>query len=69
MAVIVANCPRCGARSITFDVLAQAYQRENDGWQGEYELFCVCRHCKTGTIFHVSINSIEFARILTNGDD
>lgn len=63
----MAKCPRCGAGFVTFDVVAEAYRRMNYGWQPEYEIFCICRHCKAGTIFCVSIREIEFAKRPKNG--
>ena len=55
MAELVANCPRCGANSITHDVTAFNFL-EKDGYSGEehYEVFGICRRCSQGTIFVVS---------------
>jgi hypothetical protein len=52
MAELVANCPRCGAQSITMDVTAFNFLRE-DTYSGElhYEAFGVCRNCFRGTTF------------------
>jgi len=52
MAELVANCPRCGARSITFDVKALNFLNK-DAYSGVewYEAFGVCRRCSTGTTF------------------
>src|SRR5262249_16982081 len=46
MAELVANCPRCGAQSITFDVKAFNFV-EKDRYSGEdnYEVFGNCRRC------------------------
>jgi hypothetical protein len=57
MSMLVADCPRCGARTITFDVTAQAYCGTEYGWQNYYEIFCVCRGCHRPTIFLVSLNT------------
>lgn len=54
MSVLVANCPRCGAERMSFDVKAEVYRFSQYDWQRWYELFCVCRNCKSGTIFFVS---------------
>src|SRR4051794_25751443 len=51
MAIVVTDCPRCGAREITFDVGAQLHVDTHHGWQQWHELFCVCRRCHRGTIF------------------
>jgi hypothetical protein len=54
MAELVASCPRCGARSITFDVKAFNFLKK-DTYSGisEYEAFGVCRHCSRGTTFGI----------------
>lgn len=56
MSLLVSYCPRCGANAITFDVKAQVYWRTQYGWQHWYEIFCVCRGCRQGTIFVVHLN-------------
>jgi uncharacterized protein DUF4145 len=52
MAELVANCPRCGAQSITMNVTAVNFLRK-DTLSGElhYEAFGVCRNCFRGTTF------------------
>jgi len=54
MAELVANCPRCGTRSITFDVKALNFL-DKDTYSGVawYEAFGVCRQCSKGTTFVV----------------
>ena len=54
MAELVANCPRCGAKKITFDVTQVHYLRTEHGWQEWHEAFSICRECKRGTIFILS---------------
>lgn len=54
MAELVANCPRCGSRHITFDVTAATVFRVEYGWQQWYEAFGVCRHCGRTAIFVLS---------------
>lgn len=51
MAELVANCPRCGSRQITFDVTQHHVIRVEYGWQYWYEAFSICRHCKRAAIF------------------
>jgi hypothetical protein len=48
---LIADCPRCGTRQITFDVLAATIIKIEYSWQRWYETYCVCRHCHQGTIF------------------
>lgn len=54
MPELVANCPRCGSRHITFDVTAAKIVHQEHGWQNRYETFCICRHCGRTTIFVLS---------------
>jgi hypothetical protein len=51
MAEIVANCPRCGAQHITFDVKAVNLTHVRYGWQHFYEAFGICRNCASSTTF------------------
>ena len=50
MALLVADCPRCGSHSITFDVTGNTILNED---YGTWEAFCVCRHCEVSTIFEL----------------
>lgn len=54
MAELVANCPRCGSRHMTFDVSAAKIFRVEHGWQQWYEAFGVCRHCGRTAVFVLS---------------
>src|SRR5689334_6267135 len=53
MSLLIANCPRCGSKSITFQILGQVHTDTEYGWQKFYELFCQCRACQRTTIFVV----------------
>ncbi len=59
MSMLVADCPRCGAKSITFDVGAQVFRDQYYGWQNWYEIFSICRQCSRPTIFLVSLDKPE----------
>lgn len=65
MAELVANCPRCGSRKITFDALSDILSHEV-GWRGFHETFCVCRHCGKSTVFVLGllnpVNAENFQR-------
>lgn len=50
MSELVANCPRCRAKKITFDLISQN-RLPNSGWQRRCEAFCICRACSKGTVF------------------
>ncbi len=54
MADLVADCPRCGSRRITFDVTAAKLFRTEHKWQNWYEAFGICRNCGRTTIFVLS---------------
>ncbi|MDO9025298.1 DUF4145 domain-containing protein [Zwartia sp.] len=51
MSELVANCPRCASKHITFDVDSAKIYRQEYGWQNWYEAFSTCRHCAHSTIF------------------
>ena len=51
MPLLVANCPRCGAKAHTFDILAANHYKTSYGWQKWFEAFSCCRACKRTTIF------------------
>lgn len=51
MAELVANCPRCGAVNITFDLLASRFLEEEYGWQGWWEAYSACRNCFRTAVF------------------
>jgi len=52
MATIVSNCPRCGAKQITFDIKFDACEYISQ----QKEMYSVCRCCMRGTIFLVHID-------------
>jgi hypothetical protein len=54
MAELVADCPRCHARKITFDIAQAHITGIQYGWQQWYEAFCICRHCRKSTVFVLS---------------
>jgi hypothetical protein len=51
MSELVADCPRCGAKKITFDLTSAVKTRYEYRWQNWYEAFCVCRQCSRTSIF------------------
>ena len=51
MSELVASCPRCKAREMTFDLIAQNQTHIEYRWQRWYETFCICRACNKSTIF------------------
>lgn len=51
MPELVANCPRCGTKKITFNVSACHKIGQRHGWQNWYETYAICRHCDRATNF------------------
>jgi hypothetical protein len=49
--LFVADCPRCRAANITFDVLQAISLEREHTWQSRHEIFCVCRNCHFSTVF------------------
>ena len=66
MSELVANCPRCGAEKITFDLTQQNYMYTRWDWQYWFEAFCICRNCRRATIFILSQKQIEFTDFIKN---
>jgi len=64
MSELVADCPRCAATKITFDLTASTRVGQQHGWQNWHEAFCVCRHCHRATIFVLSENGIDQSRVV-----
>lgn len=59
MATLVTDCPRCGAKEHTFDVLSHVLRADTGhvDWLRRAEAFAVCRHCKTSTIFVLQVEN------------
>lgn len=55
MALLLADCPRCGSKHVTFDVLEQNLIGQEHGWVNINEVFGVCRHCHKSTIFIIRL--------------
>ena len=60
MAELVANCPRCGASKMTFDVLGSVHVGRKYDWQNWFEIFSACRNCKRPTIFIIDQKETDF---------
>jgi len=68
MGLLVADCPRCGSKSITFDVVAQVWLSQGSSWQDWYEIFCNCRQCHKPTTFLVVASGMETKERFNSGD-
>jgi hypothetical protein len=64
MSELVADCPRCGAKEITFDVRASTVVRWEYQWQQWHEAFAICRNCHKTTVFILSDKGIEEGKFL-----
>ena len=56
MSHLVADCPRCRAQKMTFNVTADSPLRHLGGYY-YYEAFCICRECNNATIFELRSTS------------
>ena len=59
MSELVANCPRCGAKAMTFDLVSQLPLFVKYNWQWWFEAFCICRGCNRSTTFVLSQKEIS----------
>jgi len=54
----ITDCPRCGVKNTTFDMLSFApIRRPRSGFDGE--VFSVCRNCHQSTVFIMSPRTID----------
>lgn len=67
MSLLIADCPRCRAQKMTFELLNQVYVGTFGEWQKMFEIFCVCRGCSKSTIFLVSQKNYEHRSIISQG--
>ena len=67
MSELVANCPRCGAKEMTFDLWHQLPLYVKYAWQYWFEAFCVCRSCNKSTTFVLSQKDINDKDMIKNG--
>jgi hypothetical protein len=64
LAELVADCPRCRSKRITFDVIADLVIGTKYDWQQLYEAFCVCRHCLRSTVFVLADKEVDSKNII-----
>lgn len=67
MSELVANCPRCGAKHITFKLQAQTQVAFQYDWQRIYEAFCICKNCHQATIFVLAQSEPQFEGEMRKG--
>lgn len=70
MAMIVTDCPRCGANSITHDMLFDIQIGTNyyKGWGFHYECLAVCRNCSRPTIYNLLQKEYKSTEYLIQND-
>ncbi len=51
MAEVIADCPRCAVRRVSFTIKSNNYRGKSEGWKDVWEAFCVCHHCGAATVF------------------
>jgi hypothetical protein len=56
MSELVADCPRCGSKRITFELTQANSLGKKGSWQRWYEGFCICRNCSQSTVFVLAQN-------------
>ncbi len=59
MSELVADCPRCGASKITFDVKSSHFLYHRYDWQMWSEGYSICRNCDRSTVFVLSQTEIR----------
>lgn len=67
MSELVANCPRCGSKEMTFDLRSECPLYTKHSWQYWCEVFCICRKCLRPTIFVLSQKAIGDKEIIKKG--
>jgi hypothetical protein len=67
MSELVANCPRCGAKRMTFDLLNQWTIALKYNWQHWFEAFCICRECQNSTVFILKQNRSADKKYIEEG--
>jgi len=69
MPELVADCPRCGAKSYTFILKSIIPTHVEYNWQNNYEAFCLCKNCIKPTTFFLAqkdIKDTDFFREIDN---
>lgn len=67
MSILVTDCPRCGAKEITFEVMDQQAIEVIFGWKQVIEVFCCCRKCQKTTVFQVTQKQPSDERTINSG--
>jgi hypothetical protein len=57
--IIVYDCPRCGAKDMTFDVLQTIKSYISHDWQRHFEAFSICRNCQSSTTIVIGVRDYD----------
>lgn len=70
MSELVADCPRCGSKKITFSLTRalRVPSRSGADWQLTYETFCTCRHCRRSTIFVLMASEFGYREVFADAE-
>ncbi|CAB3901295.1 DUF4145 domain-containing protein [Achromobacter animicus] len=69
MAELVTDCPRCGAKKISFDVAHSHVRGMEYGWQHLLEAYAICRSCSAGSIFVLKQSDINHGELFKRNPD
>jgi len=68
MSVLISNCPRCGTKQITFDLISDIVITERNVAYPMFEAFCICRACKKSSIFLLISNKYNAFQNIKYGE-
>ncbi len=68
MGELLADCPRCNAKNMTFDVKSACLVGcPRYHWEQWFEAFSICRHCQVSTVFVLVQERSESAQVISGG--
>ena len=65
MPTIVEQCPRCSAKNMTFDVVADVFRGSVHGWMHRFEICIVCRRCVRPSLLRIGLKSYKDSDIFS----
>lgn len=69
MSELVADCPRCGSKRITFSLTrALSIGARGADWQESYECFCACRQCHRSTVFVLTASEFNARSLFSDAE-
>lgn len=67
MSILVQDCPRCDAKTMTFNVQSGCITQQQ-GWMYLAEVFAICRACGRPSIFELMLTEMKSSEIFKNSD-